>query len=116
MGALGYRVAVRPEGRDEVVVKVEPRELRFRKHYEIGVEAEVVYSSASLARFDQDAHLAVLALWPMADALVLYRRDEVDGQGEDDGWVEAFVGAVTELNDVDGQVTVVGHMLEMAKA
>lgn len=105
-----YRVAVRPDGRDEVVVQVDPKNFLVEEHYEGGVAVEVEYAKAKLAQHDSEGYQAILGAWPTVDELVLYRRGERVEDSTEYEWEEVFAGSVTKVDTDDHEVTIAGHM------
>jgi hypothetical protein len=107
---VGYKVAVRSDGRDDVVIKVEPRSLTLEEAYDgDGLSAEIEYSEAKLAVYDPAGLRALKRAWPGEDELVLLRpvHDAVDS---DHGWEEVFAGPFTKVADGNGEISVAARM------
>lgn len=106
---MSYKVAIRPDGQDEVKVQVEPKNFKIEEDYEsTGVLVEVEYAKARLATQDPDGYKAILAAWPTVDELVLYRRKVGEDSVE---WEEVFSGTVNKLDTDDHLITIGGHMV-----
>lgn len=104
-----YKVAVRADGQDDVLIQAEHKELSIEEHYEGGVAVELTYNEGKLALYDPAGYKAIRGAWPTVDELVLLRRNE-DAENSDEEWEEIFAGAVTKVVDGNGEITIAGHM------
>lgn len=104
-----YKVAVRRDGQDDVLIKAEHKELSIEEHYEGGVAVELTYNEGKLALYDPAGYKAIRGAWPTVDELVLHKHRE-DATDPDDEWEEVFAGVVTKVVDGNGEITIGGHM------
>lgn len=101
---MSYKVAIRPDGLDEITIQVEPKNFLVETDYNgTGIVVEVEYAKARLVSHDPEGYKAVLAAWPSVDELVLYRRRVSEGSVE---WEPIFAGAITKLDTDDHEITV----------
>lgn len=100
---MSYRVAVRKEGQDEVVIQVDPKNFKIESDYEGGLCVEVEYSKYRLLHGDPDGYDAITYAWPGDDELVLYRRVP-DTDPEE--WEEVFVGTVSKVDTDDHEIVI----------
>lgn len=104
---MSYKVAVRPDGRDEVPVKVDVKNFKIEEHYEGGICVELEYAKSRLLQWDPAGAKAVLGAWPTVDELVLYR------EGDGDQYEEVFAGVVTKVDTDDHEVIIAAHMADV---
>ena len=109
---MSYKVAIRPDGRDEVPVTVDAKNFKIEEHYEGGLLAELEYSKYGLGQHDPTGSKAILGAWPGVDELVLYRRN-YDAENSDEEWEEIFSGVVTKVDTDDHEVIIAAHMAEV---
>lgn len=108
-----YRVAVRKDGQDDVIIKVDPKDFTIEEdmHEPPGVEVKLEYSQSKLHRYDPTGYHALLDVWPHEAQIVLSKRDEgdQDGDGQDGEWMEVFAGDVTKIGTDDYDLCVAAH-------
>lgn len=111
---MSYKVAIRPDGLDEVTIQVDPKNFLVETHYDgTGIVVEVEYAKARLVSHDPEGYKAVLAAWPSVDELVLYRRRVSEDSVE---WEPIFAGAITKLDTDDHEITLGALMPDPAPA
>ena len=101
---MSYKVAVRPDGLDEVPIQTDAKNFKIEEYYEGGLLVELEYAKFKLLQWDPAGAKAILGAWPTVDELVLYRKDE---SGE---WGEIFAGTITKVDTDDHEVIIAAHM------
>lgn len=108
-----YKVAVRADGQEDVVIQVDTRSLTVETAYDgDGIVVEADYSEGKLALYDPAGYKALKKAWPGVDELVLLRHRD-DAENSDEEWEEIFAGVFTKVVDDAGEICVAAHMADV---